>query len=133
MGCCLKNEEIPVRYDIIQTLYLESTEKTNVNEENKNNKTKLLKSREHKLYQTLSSSLNNKEDIDTRNNNAKKSINYFKERLNTEKGNKGSMKNIFNKYMYLFEETEIKRKRKNKTPIKFKSYSKKISNKSSLI
>ena len=114
---------------------MESIEKTNVtrtNEENRNNKTKLLKSREHKFYQTLSSSLNNKEDIDVKNDN-NKSINYFKETLNTEKGTKGSMKNIFNKYMYLFEETEIKRKRKNKTPIKFKSYSKKISNKSSLI
>ena len=114
---------------------MESIEKTNItraNEENKNNKTKLLKSREHKFYQTLSSSLNNKEDI-LRNDNANKSINYFKETLNTEKETKGSMKNIFNKYMYLFEETEIKRKRKNKTPIKFKSYSKKISNKSSLI
>ena len=115
---------------------MESIEKTNVtrtNEENRNNKTKLLKSREHKLYQTLSSSFNNKEDIEVKNDNANKSINYFKETLNTEKGTKGSMKNIFNKYMYLFEETEIKRKRKNKTPIKFKSYSKKISNKSSLI
>ena len=112
---------------------MESTAKTNATGANEEKKNKMLKSREHRLYQTLGSSLNNKEDIEIKNSNANKSINYFKETLNTEKSNKGSMKNIFNKYLYLFEETEIKGKRKNKTPIKFKSYSKKIANKSSLI
>lgn len=109
---------------------MESTAKTNVNEEKRN---KLLKSREHKTFQTLSSNANNKEDLDVKNSNANKSINYFKKTLKTEKINKGSMKNIFNKYSYLFEDTEVKGKRKNKTPVKFKSYCKKIANKSSLI
>ena len=114
-------------------MYMESTAKTNVTGVNEEKRSKLLKSRDHKTFQTLSSNTNNKEDLDIKNTNANKSINYFKETLKTEKSNKGSMKNIFNKYLYLFEDAEIKGKRKNKTPVKFKSYSKKIGNKSSLI